>query len=284
MKKIKPAPTPFARIDAKSADGVTKVYIDGVISDFEIYSDENIVTAKQLVSALTDITDNKVELHINSPGGDCFAGLKIYNALRALSAEKETVCYIDGLAGSIASIFPFACGKVVMPEASFLMIHKPWLWMQGNADELRASADELDKIEDKLLRIYAAKSNIDDEAEAKEYFATLLRGEAGADGTWLNADQAFELGLCDEIDADIRAVACTDALDMFDSVPERVKKICVSADKRKLEELLHKSGYSRNESKRIAAGKAAGATPDGKENSCSVNWDLVTEKLTQKGL
>ena len=271
---------PFARIDVTEDNAVAKIYIDGIVSDFD-YDDT--VSASKLVAEFARITAGKIELHVNSPGGDCFAGLKIYNALRALSAEKETVCYIDGLAGSIASIFPFACGKVVMPEASFLMIHKPWLWMCGNADELRAAAKELDSIEDKLIRIYAAKSNIEDEAAARVYFENLLRGEAGADGTWLDADQAFELGLCDEIDADIRAVACTDALDMFDSVPERVKKICVSADKRKLEELLHKSGYSRTESKRIAAGKAAGATPAA-VNSCAVNWDLVTEKLTQKGL
>ncbi len=83
------------------------------------------VAAKQFVSdmnALGDITH--IDLHINSPGGDVFEGIAIFNALKNHGAAITV--YVDGVAASMASLIAMAGDTVIMPENAFMMIHKPW--------------------------------------------------------------------------------------------------------------------------------------------------------------
>ncbi|ENB8953032.1 Clp protease ClpP, partial [Escherichia coli] len=73
------------------------------------------VTAKQFVSdmnALGDITH--INLHINSPGGDVFEGIAIFNALKNHGAAITV--YVDGVAASMASLIAMAGDTVIMPE------------------------------------------------------------------------------------------------------------------------------------------------------------------------
>ena len=75
----------------------------------------------------------KVDVYINSGGGDVFGGMAIYNILSRY--QGETVAHIDGIAASIAGIIPFACDKVVAKSSAQIMLHKPWALCMGNADE-----------------------------------------------------------------------------------------------------------------------------------------------------
>lgn len=106
-------------------------------SDADIYIYDEIgfwgVTAKQFISdlnALGDITH--INLHINSPGGDVFEGIAIFNALKTHGASITV--YVDGVAASMASVIAMVGNPVIMPENTFMMIHKPFGFTGGEGN------------------------------------------------------------------------------------------------------------------------------------------------------
>lgn len=126
----------------------------------------------------------KVDVYINSGGGDVFGGMAIYNILSRY--QGETVAHIDGIAASIAGIIPFACDKVVAKSSAQIMLHKPWAICAGNADDMKKCIETLNTCEKSIIDIYAEhavngttpekiKSMIDRETwltcgEAQQYF------------------------------------------------------------------------------------------------------------------
>lgn len=110
--------------------------------------------APQDVADFLNELDGKtdVKVHINSGGGDVFAGVAIYNILKKNSAKKTA--YVDGLAASSASLIPFACDTIIIPSSAQLMIHNPWTYAQGNANGLRNVADMLDQVAKSMINIY----------------------------------------------------------------------------------------------------------------------------------
>lgn len=110
----------------------------------------------------------EVDIHINSGGGDVFAGVAIYNILKKNTAKKTT--YVDGLAASAASIIALAGNTVIIPSSAQLMIHNPWTNASGNANGLRSIADMLDQVTKSLINIYM--ENVKDgitEADIRSY-------------------------------------------------------------------------------------------------------------------
>lgn len=167
------------------------------------------VQAKDFVSDLGKVKSKTINVEINSPGGDVFAGLAIYNALK--SSGKEIVVKVMGVAASAASLIAMAGDKIVMPKNSFMMIHNPWSFAMGNADELRETADTLDKIGASLKATYASKTGMDE----SELDALLAKD------TWLTADEALEMGFATEVVEDIKANAKFDMARA--DLPEQVK-------------------------------------------------------------
>lgn len=97
-----------------------------------------------------------IDIRIHSPGGDVFDGLAIYNTLSRLSANIRI--FVDGIAASMASVL--VClpnAKVYMPENAWLMVHKPWGGIAGNANDMREYADFLDRNESMILTAYEKK-------------------------------------------------------------------------------------------------------------------------------
>ncbi len=101
-----------------------------------------------------------LNIYINSGGGSVFAGMTIYNMIKR--HEGNTTVYIDGLAGSIASVIALAGDRVVMRTGSTFMIHKPLfaLWGGYNADDFRKMAQDLDVIQECIMQVY--KENLRD--------------------------------------------------------------------------------------------------------------------------
>lgn len=145
------------------------------------------VSAKNFLNDLRSITGAEVDVEINSPGGDVFAGLAIYNGLRA-SGKKINVKVL-GLAASAASLVAMAGDAIEMPENAFMMIHNPWGFAMGGADEMRNTADVLDKIGASLVSTYAKRTGKSD-AE----IAALLDAE-----TWMTAQEAFDAGFATSV-------------------------------------------------------------------------------------
>ncbi|EOX9110369.1 head maturation protease, ClpP-related [Providencia rettgeri] len=114
------------------------------------------VTAKRISGALRAIGNNDVVVNINSPGGDMFEGLAIYNLLRAHSG-KVTV-NILGIAASAASIIAMAGDEIHMGRGAFLMIHNCWSIGVGNRHDFAKLAADLEPFDKSMADIYVARS------------------------------------------------------------------------------------------------------------------------------
>jgi len=141
-----------------------------------------------------------INVYINSPGGNVFAGIAIYNMLKRHSG-KVTVT-VDALAASIASVIAFAgSSPPVVPKNAFLMLHKPWCVIAANADEFRAAADTLDRLEDAILAVY--EENLAEGVTVGDIKA-LLAAETWMSGTeaagYFNIAVAEENGIAAHID------------------------------------------------------------------------------------
>lgn len=143
---------------------------------------------------LSEQEGKSLNIYINSGGGSVFAGIAIYNMIKRF-AEKNTVqVYVDGLAGSIASVIAFAGNTPPkIPSNAFLMIHNPWALIEGNAEDLRKMADDLDVITTGIVDVYMdhVKEGVTEET---------IRGLMDAE-SWLTGQQAAEYFNVDTGDA-----------------------------------------------------------------------------------
>lgn len=174
------------------------------------------VTAKALLDQLSklDAGVKVLRVHVNSPGGDCFAAVNIANALRdqRVSKGRAVTTIVDGLAASAASIVIMAGDRVEMSDNALIMIHNPWTVGVGNAADLRKSADTLDTVRDTLVATYRWHSTLSADA-----LVAMMDAE-----TWLDADQAIDAGLATHKVEGLRAAASIDrrAVDKL-RVPEQ---------------------------------------------------------------
>lgn len=132
-----------------------------------------------------------IKIRINSMGGYVNEGLAIYNILKNSEMNVETV--VDGFCCSAATLVFAAGAKRKICDSALMMIHQPWGVSEGNADELRAEAEALDKMTEALVKIYTSSSDLT-EAEVK-----LLLKANGYRGSWITPEEALEYGLATEI-------------------------------------------------------------------------------------
>lgn len=140
------------------------------------------ITAKRIAAALRSIGTRDVKVNINSPGGDFFEGVAIYNLLREHKA-KVTTC-VMGLAASAASVAAMAGDEILMGDGAFLMIHNAWAVAVGNRHDMADAAARLAPFDAAMAKVYSQRSGIT-EADA----AVMMDQE-----TWLGVDQALTDG------------------------------------------------------------------------------------------
>ena len=114
------------------------------------------VTTKRIAAALRSVNGDDVTVNINSPGGDMFEGLDIYNLLRDYSG-KVTVKVL-GLAASAASIIAMAGDEIRIARAGFLNIHNCWIVALGNRQDLLEVASRLEPFDQAMAEIYATRT------------------------------------------------------------------------------------------------------------------------------
>lgn len=164
--------------------------------------------AAWLVTRINSAPDD-ITVRINSLGGLVFDGFTIYNALKQ-SPRKVTI-YIDGVAGSIASVIAMAGDEIIMADNALMMIHKPQDGTYGEAPDLRAVADRLDMFQEQLVRIYAERTGM-----ALEELNPLLDAE-----TWMTAQEALSMKFVDSIAGASTATNMLDATKFgFANVPD----------------------------------------------------------------
>ena len=145
------------------------------------------VTAKRVAGALRAMGAGPVTVNVNSPGGDMFEGLAIYNLLR--EHEGEVTVKVIGLAASAASIIAMAGDTVQIARAGFLMIHNCWVMAQGNRHDLREFAEMMEPFDAAMADIYVARTGLDTEEVTRQ-----MDGE-----TWINGSSAIEQGYADDL-------------------------------------------------------------------------------------
>lgn len=171
--------------------------------------------SKDLIAQLNAHADlAEVELHINSAGGSAWDGIAMHNALK--SHKARVTVEVDSLAGSAASVVAMAGDTVRMASGSMLMLHNPRSGAIGQSKDLRKRAEMLDHIRESAIGIYAAKSG-----KTPEEIGALMDAE-----TWMNADDAKEMGFADEVVERQAIAACLD-LSGFQKVPGDALKLIV---------------------------------------------------------
>lgn len=166
-------------------DGKAIIMLYGVVGEGRS------VDSNRVVSELFALSDQgcKIEVRINSQGGDVFSGMAIYNALR--QSKEDITIYIDGVAASIAGIIAL-CGKpLYMSPYAKLMLHNVSGGTYGNAKELRQMADQMEVLQSNLATMIAGRLGMEADNVAKKYFD-------GQDH-WITANEALDMKLVDGI-------------------------------------------------------------------------------------
>lgn len=196
------------------------------------------VTASRIAGALRSLDGADVTVNINSPGGDMFEGLAIYNLLREYKG-KVTVKVL-GLAASAASIIAMAGDEVQIGRGAFLMIHNCWVYAMGNRHDLAQIAADMEPFDKAMGDIYSARSGL-----SLEDVSAMMDGE-----TYIGGSDAVEKGFAD------RLLSADEIADDDDSP---------SAALRKLDALLAKTDTPRSERRKLLkalSGSKPGAVAD----------------------
>lgn len=156
--------------------------------------------------------DKEIKVRINSGGGNVHDGMAIYNLL-AERREKVSVI-VDGVAASIASVIALAGRELSMPKNTLLMIHDPWGFAQGSADDMRQAATMLDAHRDAIVAVYERKTGT-----SRDEIKKLMKAE-----TWFTGEQAQEAKFADTVTNEISLKASA-SLMRYQKVPQDLAKI-----------------------------------------------------------
>ncbi|MBP2027442.1 ATP-dependent protease ClpP protease subunit [Acetoanaerobium pronyense] len=195
MKHLK---TQFKVFRNESNNDITEMYLHGRIGDPVFDGDSETITVKDVREKLNNIDTKAIRVHINSGGGCLFSSIAISNLLKSHSARIEMI--IDSLAGSGGSIIAMAGDEIKMYSNSMLMIHSASTFTFGNAKDHEKMSNDLKQMDKSLKENYKERFKGTDEE-----LINLIESE-----TWLTAEEAKDLGFCDQI---ITSNSCTDEID-----------------------------------------------------------------------
>ncbi|WP_320043191.1 ClpP-like prohead protease/major capsid protein fusion protein [uncultured Desulfobacter sp.] len=182
-----------------------------------------------------------INVYLNTPGGDVFEGMAIYNMLCDHKATVNVI--VTGLAASSGSLIAMAGDTIKMSKASFMMIHNPWSMMSGDADDFRKEADLLDQIGDVFATAYAEKTGI-----GKSQVRDLMKEE-----TWYTPEEAVAAGFANDITGEVPAEDPSARFDLsvFNHTPSSIRQGSAQPKKEnimdpKLRALLERLGLSKD--------------------------------------
>lgn len=167
------------------------------------------VTARRIAAALRAITADNITVDINSPGGDFFEGVAIYNLLRA--DPRRITVRILGLAASAASVIAMAGDEVRIARSGFLMVHNAWAVSVGNRHDLAEAARLMAPFDAAMAEVYAAKADVDPEVAAEwmdseRWFTGPEAVAAGLADGFLAADVTRDGGVQPEAPSALRRI------------------------------------------------------------------------------
>lgn len=157
------------------------------------------VTAKGVQDMLRSAGPvHTIHARLNTPGGAAFDGLAIYNTL--VQHPAKVLTYVDGVAASAGSIIAMAGDEIHIGENALMMIHRAAGVAFGNADDMLAMVDLLDKMDGQIAGTYASRSG-----KPQEAFAEMMAAE-----TWFTGQEAIDAGLATHLMESKRVTAAFD--------------------------------------------------------------------------
>lgn len=201
--------TSWSSVEMK-ADKTAELNISGYIGipewwQFDPEMEKEMISTKEKMQAelkaLSNLKVDKIKVNVDSLGGDVNHGQAMFTALSKNSAEIE-IEYV-GFSASIATIFGAAAtdNNVSMSNTNMILIHKARGCQCGLADDMRAYADHLDKINNTISDVYVKQTG-----KSKEDVLKLMSVNNG-EGEWLTANEAQEFGLIKTINEPLAAAA-----------------------------------------------------------------------------
>lgn len=207
MPQIKNNVNEVFQIKSYTGNSAEIYFYGDIVSDsWEAWTDED-QYPDNIKNLLKEHEGKNLDIYINSGGGSVFAGIAIYNILKRHSGYKTV--HVDGIAASIASVIALAGDRVIIPKNAFMMIHKPWSWCIGNANDFRREAEVMDTLEQSIIGVYEEHLC---EGVDIETIADMVDAE-----TWLTGEQAAEYFNI-EVGEEKKIAACAD-LSRFKNAP-----------------------------------------------------------------
>lgn len=242
--------------------GITGDDQGNVINIYDVigydYWDGGGVTAQSISDQLKAFgTQADITVNINSPGGDVFEGLAIYNLLR-LHQGNVTV-RILGIAASAASYIAMAGDEVYIGEAAFIMIHNAWTFAAGDKNDLTAAAALLSKIDQTIADIISARSGMDNQE-----ILQMMDVE-----TYITAQESVDQGFADDFIPSDKLTS--------NSGTTNQKKSTIAA--RRLDSIMASQGIPRTERRAIIQDLKSGT-----QDAAHVNTPRATDNALQQGM
>lgn len=232
-----------------------ELLIDKVIGEDEWrawFGEESEFSSADARKALAAFPSGETEMRItiDSPGGDVFEGITIFNIIRDFARNNpdvEITTYVQGMAASMASVIALAAwsvnprNDVIVEDNSIFMIHDAWGIVMGNENDMREGAEWFSKVDDMLRAVYVRRSGkSDDEIKA------MMDAE-----TWLWGDEIVQAGFADAIMDSTKSAGVQEdiANGLVHSVPNDKNERLVSAKAAftKSQELMRSVSAKRKE-------------------------------------
>lgn len=153
------------------------------------WRDDDVINAKDIRESLESVTDDIV-IKLNSPGGDVFEGIEIYNYLK--DHPSNVTVEVTGVAASAATFITAGANEVIMNVGTSLMIHEASTFTWGNKSDIQKTLNALEAIDESILSIYSEKTG-----QSNEQLEEWMNEEK-----WFTADEAVEFGFADSVKRD----------------------------------------------------------------------------------
>ncbi len=205
-------------LKVKNQAEITEIYINGDIES-DAYNDgfleafglqDTNIYPLEVKKALDEAT-GEVHVHINSCGGNLFAGVAISNMLK--NHKGRTIAYVDGLAASAASTIAFGCDEIIIPKNAYLMIHRAMCGTFGNIDDFQKTISTLERIEEGIVNTYKEKAV---EGVTEEQLLNFMKVE-----TWFTGEQAAEVFNI-KVGEETKILNFAGTKERFKNVPEKI--------------------------------------------------------------
>lgn len=185
MPKVKKVPFQFTN---EIQNGKHILTLSGNVQK-KYWRDDDVINAKDIREALDTVTDDIV-IKLNSPGGDVFEGIEIYNYLKG--HPSNVTVEVTGLAASAATFIVAGANEVIMNVGTSLMIHEASTFAWGNKQDIQKTLNALETIDDSILSIYVEKTG-----QTSDQLRQWMNDEK-----WFTADEAVKFGFANYVKRD----------------------------------------------------------------------------------